>query len=34
MGFPMGQAQYIAKDTGRWRQIVDDKCSIGDEDDK
>jgi hypothetical protein len=23
MGFSMGQAQYITKDRGRWRQIVD-----------
>jgi len=34
MGFSMGQAQYIAKDRGRWRQIVDALCPIGDEEDK
>jgi len=30
----MGQAQYITKDRGRWRQIVDALCPIGDEEDK
>ena len=34
MGFSMGQAQYITKDRGRWRQIVDALCPIGDEEDK
>ena len=32
--FPMGQAQYITKDRGRLRQIVDALCPIGDEEDK
>jgi len=30
----MGQTQYIAKDRGRWRQIVDALCPIVDEEDK
>ena len=30
----MGQAQYIEKDRGRWQQIVDALCPIGDEGDK
>ena len=34
MGFSMGQAQYITKDRGRWRHIVDALCPIGDEEDK
>jgi membrane-anchored glycerophosphoryl diester phosphodiesterase (GDPDase) len=34
MVFFMGQAQYIAKDIGRWRQIIDALCPIGDEEDK
>jgi hypothetical protein len=34
MVFSMGQIQYIAKDSGRWRQIVDVFCPIGDEEDK
>jgi len=34
IGFSMCQDQYIAKDRGRWRQIVDALCSIGDEEDK
>jgi len=34
MGFFMGQAQYVKKDRGRWRQIVDALCPIGDEEDK
>ena len=34
MGFSMGQTQYITKDRGRWRQIVDALCPIGDEEDK
>jgi len=34
MGFSMGQAQYITKDRGRWLQIVDALCPIGDEEDK
>jgi hypothetical protein len=34
MFFSMGQAQYITKDRGRWRQIVDALCPIGDEEDK
>jgi len=32
IGFSMGQAQDVAK--GRWRQIVDAVCPIGDEEDK
>jgi hypothetical protein len=34
MGFSMGQAQYISKDRGRWRQIVDALGPIGVEEDK
>jgi hypothetical protein len=34
MGFSMGQTQYITKDRGRWRQIVDALCPIGDEENK
>ena len=33
-GFSLGQAQSIAKDRVRWRQIVDALCPIGDEEDK
>ena len=33
-GFSMGQAQYIAKDIGRLRQLIDALCPIGDEEDK
>jgi hypothetical protein len=33
-GFSMGQIQYIAKNNGRWRQIVNVFCPIGDEEDK
>jgi hypothetical protein len=32
--FSMGQAQCIGKDRGRWRQIVDTLCPIGDEEEK
>ena len=34
MDFSMGQTQYITKDRGRWRHIVDALCPIGDEADK
>ena len=34
MGFSMSQAQYVTKDRGRWRQIVDALCPIRDEEDK
>ena len=34
MGFSMDQAQYVTKDRGRWRQIVDALCPIGNEEDK
>jgi len=33
MGFSMGQVQYITKDRGRWRNIVDALYPIGDEED-
>ena len=34
MGFSMCLAQYVTKDRGRWRQIVDAFCPIGDDEDK
>jgi hypothetical protein len=34
MGFSVGQARYITKDRGGWRQIADALCPIGDEEDK
>ena len=34
MGFSMGQAQYVIKDRGRWGQIVDALCPIGNDEDK
>ena len=32
--FSMDQAQYVAKNRGRWQQTVDVLCPIGDEEDK
>jgi hypothetical protein len=32
--FSTGQAQYIAKDRGKWWQIGDVLCPIGNEEDK
>lgn len=34
IGFSMGKGQYITKDRGRWWQIVDAFCPIGDEKDR
>ena len=34
MGCSMGPTQYFTKNRGRWRQIVDALCPIGDEEDK
>ena len=34
MGYSWGQAQFIAKDRVRWRQLVESLCPTGDEEDK
>ena len=34
MGYSRGQAQFIAKDRVRWRQLVVALCPTGDEEDK
>ena len=34
MGYSWGQAQFIAKDRARWRQLVEALCPTGDEEDK
>ena len=34
MGYSWGQAQFIAEDRVRWRQLVEALCPTGDEEDK
>ena len=34
IGYSWGQAQFIAKDRAKWRQLVEALCPTGDEEDK